>query len=170
MRLPVIEGLIRSRVRTCILIAVLIGGGWLAWCFTYANASWQLQRAFPGAHPSIVYDSIPSFTPHARVETAVESFYISINKPIDFSFADSSEPLDLNKGFSRLSKLDLRLVRLTRCRIVNLNGLDSVGLGCRIVFEDCDFSQLPHEQRSLIRPDDPANPAKPRRFYFVVGI
>lgn len=170
MRRSVIKSLIRRKTFVCILVAALVVCGGLTWRFTYANVIWRLQRTFPGAQLRIVHDFIPGSMLRARIEWAVAPFYIPTKKPFQFLLTDSPELLDLKDRFSRLSKLEVRRARFTRCRIVNLGDLDSVGFRGSILFEDCDFSQLPQEQRGLIRPADPSNPAKSREFYFVGGI
>lgn len=138
------------------LIVVLLFGGWLAWRVAYYNAGPEIRRTFPGARPYFDPVNSPDPTISASIRGVMPS-YFGRDESLGFSLIDSSEPLDLQARFSRLSHLKLFSIHFTRCRITNLCPPASRGFPSFIVFEDCDFSDLPPGQRSLLRPygDEP---------------
>ncbi|MEO6755384.1 MAG: hypothetical protein ABIP85_26745 [Chthoniobacteraceae bacterium] len=153
----------RKRAIIVFLLGVLLITGAFAWRFTRGNAGWQIRQVFPGAQP---YFS-PSYSPDPSISATIRYFvpsYFGEDESVGFSLTDSSELLDLHARFSRLFHLRFYSIRLTRCKIINLRDLDSAGFHGFILFDDCDFSELPAEQRALIRRYDPTNPAATKQF------
>ncbi len=153
----------RKRAIIFLLLGALLLGGVFAWRFTRGNAGWQIRQVFPGARPYFdpVYSPDPTIS--ATIRYFVPSFF-GEDESVGFSLTDSSEPLDLHARFSRLSHLAFFSIHLTRCKITNLRDLDSAGFHGFILFDDCDFSELPADQRALIRRYDPTNPAATKKF------
>lgn len=152
----------RSLVTILLLLTAVCGGG-LTWRFTRGNAGWQIRQAFPGAQPYFDPVYSPDLTMSQVVRLALPT-YFSVDESLGFSLADCPDSLDLKQRFSQLSHLRFFSVHLTRCRITNLCQTSAPGLPAIIIFDDCDFSQLPAEQRAQLRPYDPTNPAASKRF------
>jgi hypothetical protein len=86
-----------------------------------------------------------------------------MDESLGFTLIDSPDPLDLQARFSRLSHLYLNSIHFTRCKITNLCP-DSRGFPGYIVFDDCDFTQLPQEQRQRLRPYGNSDSKWPKKF------
>ena len=135
---------------------VVLFGGWLGWRLTSYNAGPQIRQVFPGARP--YFD--PVYSPEPTISATIRGLtgsYFGMDESLGFSLIDAAEPLDLQARFSRLSHVKFFSVHFTRCKIINLCPAASRGFPSFIVFDDCDFSDLPPEQRSLLRPygDEP---------------
>lgn len=156
----------RKPLVTILLLVAVIFCGVVSWRFTRGNAGWQIRQAFPGAQP--YFDPVGSPDPTlSQFIRIVLPNHFNEDESLGFNLYDCSEPLDLHQRFSRLSHLHLHLfsVHLTRCRITNLCTTSERGFPSVIVFDDCDFSQLPADQRSQLQPYDPTNPAASKQFY-----
>jgi hypothetical protein len=120
-----------------------------------------VRRHFAGAE--VFFDPLnspdPSFPFFARIAFP---HYVHPSEPVGIRLADHPHPVDL----SHLAGLRLRSVWLTRCKIADLRSIESAGLYPFIHFTDCDFSQLPLDQRQLIRPYDSKNPAAANQFCY----
>ncbi len=143
-------------------LSILLCGGWFGWRVTCYNAGPQIQHVFPGARP--YFD--PCYSPDPTISAGIRqsmSSYFGEDESLGFSLTDSNEPLDLQARFSRLSHLYLYSIHFTRCKITNLCP-DSRGFPGYIVFDDCDFTQLPQEQRQRLRPYDNSDSKRSKKF------
>jgi hypothetical protein len=149
----------------CALVAlILLCGGWFGWRVTCYNAGPQIRRVFTGARPHFdpVYSPDPTIS--AGIRGVIPS-YFGMDESLGFTLIDSPVPLDLQTRFSRLSHLKFFSIQFTRCKIINLCPAASRGFPGFIVFDDCDFSELPAEQRQLLRPHhDPLYPKQGAQF------
>ena len=154
----------RKLLFAILLLTALSFCGAVSWRFTRGNAGWQIRQAFPGAQPYFDPVGSPDLTLSQLIRIVIPTQF-SEDESLGFSLHDCSEPLDLHQRFSRLSHLRLFSVHLTRCKITNLCPAFVPGFPGVIVFDDCDFSQLPADQRSQLRPYDPTNPTASKQFY-----
>ena len=149
--------------RLLLLSGVLVVGASLPFSFS-RTASWQIKQVFPGAEPYFA----PLHSPDPSVAEAIRTVmptYVRADESVGFWLSHSPERLDLHARFSQLTHLRLFTVELKRCRISNLCPAGSNGFPSIITFEDCDFSELPEDQRALLLPEDPTNPAVTNKFY-----
>lgn len=144
-------------VALLLLVALGLCGGF-TWRFTQGNAGWQIRQAFPGAQPYFDPIGSPDPTISQFIRIVVPAFF-SEDESLGFSLCDSPQPLDLQQRFARLSHLRFFSVHITRCKITNLCPTSERGFPGIIVFDDCDFSELPADQQSQLHPYDPTNPA-----------
>jgi hypothetical protein len=152
----------RSLVAILLVSTVGLGGG-LTWRVKQSSPRWQIRHVFPGAEPYFNPFNSPDPTVSQFIRLAVPT-HLSADEPIGFSLTDCADALDLHQRFSRLSHLRINTAYLTRCRITNLCPTSALGFPSYMVFDDCDFSGLPAEQRALLRPYDPSNPAASKQF------
>ena len=145
-----------------LLLCVFAVCGGLSWRFTRGNAGWQIRQVFPGAQPYFDPINSPDLTISSTIRLVVP-FFFGADESLGFSLYDSPLPLDLQQSFSRLGHLRFFSIHLTRCKITNLCPAASVGFPGIIVFDDCDFSQLPADQHSLLRPYDPTDPTATKK-------
>lgn len=148
--------------RVLSLVAVLLGFLGLGIGYlSFGGAGWQIRRHFPDAE--LFFDPLnspdPSFPFFVRI---LFPRYVHRSEPVGFRLADYPDPVDL----SHLAGLRLHTVLLTRCRITDLRSIESSELHPYIHFINCDFSQLPHDQRHLIRPYDPQDPTRAGQFIY----
>jgi len=132
-------------------------------CFVQSGAGWQIRRVFPGAEPYFAPLNSPNPTISSTIRAVVPS-YFGTDESLGFWLYDSAERLDLRARFSRLAHLKFFTVQFTRCKITNLCPTGSDGFPVIIVFDDCDFSELPEDQRGLLQPYDPADPTAAKKF------
>jgi hypothetical protein len=147
----------RSFATILLLSAVTLGGG-LTWRVRCSSPRWQIRRTFPGAEPYFDPLNSPDPTVSQFIRLAVPT-YLAADEPIGLSLTDCPDSLDLQQRFFRLSHLRIRNVHFTRCRITNLCPTSERGFPSFILFDDCDFSKLPADQRAQLRLYDPTNPA-----------
>lgn len=162
------KGLIRRRIFIYYLAAALVLGGGLSWRLTHTNAVWRLRQVFPGANAAADPLGMRDRSLARTIQIAIFPSYIPIDEPIGLSLTGSPEALDLQERFSRLSKSKVKVLtaHFTRCRILNLKDRDSAELPGYILFDDCDFSELPQDQRSLLRPYNSSDPADAKKFSY----
>ena len=146
-----------------LLLSVLVVCGVLSLRFTSGSAGWQIRQVFPGAQPYFDPTYSPDTTISSTIRVVIPS-YFGTDESLGFSLHDSPEPLDLRARFSRLDHLHFFSIHFTRCKITNLCPAGSAGFPSIIVFDDCDFSGLPADQRALIRPFDPTDPTATNTF------
>ena len=156
----------RKSLVSILLLSVVVLDGALMWRASRSSPRWQIRHAFPGAEPYFNPFNSPDPTVPQFIRFAVPT-YLEANEPIGVSLTDCPDALDLRQRFSRLSHLRINAAHLTRCRITNLCPTSELGFPSFVVFDDCDFSELPAEQRALLRPYDPTNPAASKQF--VIG-
>lgn len=152
------------KFRTKIFLAaaafLLVGVSWL---LTFGNAGWQIRRVFPGALPR--FD--PAVSPHITASRALRIIvpcYYGSDESLGFTLTDQPLSIDLEAGFARLSHLMFFSIHIKRCKITRLCEVERPDRPGVVIFEDCDFTDLPPEHHSRLRPCDPRNPAD-RRFY-----
>jgi hypothetical protein len=154
----------RKPLATILLLVALSFCGVVSWRFTCGNAGWQIRQAFPGAQP--YFDPVgspdPTLSQFIRIVLPTQ---FNEDESLGFNLQGCREPLDLQQRFSQLSHLRLFSVHLTRCKITNLCPSFVPGFPGIIVFDDCDFSQLPADQQTRLRPYDPADPTATKKFY-----
>ena len=134
-----------------ILAAVLIP------LLTVGNAGWHIKRAFPSAEPYFdpVHSPDPTFSGLLR---AIIPTYFGFDESLGVRIIDAHEDIDLQRGFASIPHKSFFSARVIRCKIINLCDTDQNGNPSFIVFEDCDFSGLPEDQKSRLRAYDPQNP------------
>jgi hypothetical protein len=137
--------------------------GGLTWRVNRGSPRWQIRHTFPGAEPYFNPFNSPDPTVSQFIRLAVPT-YLRADEPIAFALTDCPDVLDLEQRFSRLSHLRINAAHLTRCRITNLCPTSERGFPSYLIFDDCDFSVLPAEQRALLGPYDPTNPAASKQF------
>ncbi len=141
-----------------VLSSVLIIGA-VGWRFTFGNATWHLHHIFPGARVYFDYANSPDLSFSTLIRLLVPD-YVERSEGVSFEVTDHPTPID----FSRLSSFELHCIFLTRCKVSDLRPLEPLGQPF-VVFTDCDFSQLPAGQRSLLSLYD-TNAAQPERKLF----
>ena len=152
----------RRSLVTILLLSAVFGGG-LTWRATRSSPRWQIRHTFSSAEPYFNPFNSPDPSVSQFIRLAVPT-YLSADEPIGIALTDCPDPLDLQQRFSRLSHLRINTAHFTRCRITNLCPTSERGFPSYILFDDCDFSGLPAEQRALLRPYDPTNPAASKQF------
>jgi len=138
-----------------VLTTVLIVGA-VGWRFTFGNATWHLHHIFPGARAHFDYANSPDPSFSTLIRLVVPD-YVERSELMSFEVADHPTPID----FARLSGFQLLTIHLTRCKVSDLQPLERLGQPL-VIFTDCDLSQLPADQRSLLSFYDP-NAAQPER-------
>jgi len=145
-------------------VVALAAAGGLVHRFTLGNATWHLHRAFPGSK----VDFEPTMSPDPSVDGLIRLLvptYHGMDEELGLDLADSPIPLDLHAKFSQLPETGLWAVQFTRCKITRLCPLGFDGshrFPSFFEFDDCDFSELPKEERALLQPysNDPADAKK----------
>ena len=153
----------RKTFNFLVATALVLLSGWITWRVTFYNVGTQIRKVFPGAVP--YFD--PVYSPDPTISATIRQFmpsYFGADESVGFSLTDSPEPLDLHQRFSRLSHVYFFSIHLTRCRITNLCEAGSRDFPGFILFDDCDFSELPADQRTLLRRYDPTNPTATKMF------
>jgi len=145
-----------------VLIVLIVCGG-VSWRFTRGSAGWQIRQAFPEAQPYFDPPNSPDLTISQVIRIAIPSHF-SAEESLGFSLHDCQEPLDLTRRFGSLPQLKFLSVHFTRCKITNLCPTSSPGFPDIIVFDDCDFAQLPADQLSRLRPSDSTDPTAKKKF------
>jgi hypothetical protein len=137
------------------IVALLIGllaVGWLS--MSSVTIGSRIKSVFPGATPyvnrfnsdDVLYDDL--------LRLVIPS-YFRVGEQMGLDLIDAPERLDLEAKFSELEGICFTGVKFVRCRIVRLPA-EARGL---MLFDSCDFSELPPEQRALLRAYDQGNPA-----------
>jgi len=133
------------------LFTALVVTSW--WGFTSQTIGTRITAVFPGSKPQVQRLNSDDIFYDDFVRLVVPTFFRK-NEQMGLELVDAKEPLDLAKRFSRLRGIHFTGVRFTRCKITSLPET-AKGL---MIFEDCDFSELPEEQRNWLRPYDQSNP------------
>lgn len=128
---------------------------------TFGNAGWHIRRVFPTAKP--YFDPInspdPTFSGILRVFIPT---YFGFDESLGVRIEDAPHDIDLQWGFARIPHKSFFSMQVIRCKVVNLCDTNQIGNPSFILFEDCDFSSLPEDQKARLRPYDPSNPADKR--------
>jgi hypothetical protein len=153
----------RKPLLAVLLICALLLSG-VSWILVSGGASRHIRRAFPGARPFFDPTSSPDLTVPEFIRMVVPS-YVRADESVGFSLQDCPEPLDLTERFSSVPTLRILSVNLKRCKITNLCTTSAPGFPSVISFDDCDFSELPADQKSQLQPRVPASPGAAKTFY-----
>ena len=140
---------------------ILIVAALLTPLLTIGNAGWHIKRAFPTAKPYFdpVYSPDPTFSGLLR---AIIPTYFGFDESLGVRIVDAPEEIDLQRGFARIPHKSFFSARVIRCKVINLCDTNQIGNPSFIVFEDCDFSALPEDQKARLRPYDASNPQDKR--------
>ncbi len=152
----------KSRTKIFLSVAALLLVG-VSWLLTFGNAGWQIRRVFPGAAPYFDPVMSPDLTASSALRIVVP-FYYGSDESLGFTLADQPRGIDLEAGFARLSHLMFFSIHIKRCKITRLCEVERPDRPGVVIFEDCDFTDLPAEHHSRLRAYDPKNPAD-RRVY-----
>ena len=143
-------------VATVLLIAAM-----LLPLLTVGNAGWHVRRAFPTATVYFEPVNSPDFTFSAMLRVVLPS-YFAFDESLGVRIIDAPGDVDLQRGFALIPHKSFFSARLIRCTVISLCDTNEIGNPSFIVFEDCDFTGLPEDQKVLLRPYDPQNPKDKR--------
>jgi hypothetical protein len=131
--------------------------------FVSRSATGQIRLLFPGAQ--VYFDPVnsPDITLGTLVRCMFPSYVGKNEDSVGFELADRGEPVDFSRLVGR--GFLLHSIRLTRCKVTDLRPLASLGSPL-VIFDDCDLSALPDEQRELVYPYDPTAPAPTRKLAY----
>ena len=140
-----------------VVAAVLLIGAMLLPLLTVGNARWHVRRAFPTATVYFEPASSPDFTFSALIRVVIPT-YFGFDESLGVRIIDAPGDTDLQRGFALIPHKSFFSARLIRCRVISLCNTSEIGNPSFIVFEDCDLTRLPEDQKALLRPYDPQNP------------
>ena len=140
-----------------ILVLALVVVAALTPLLTVGNAGWHIRRVFPTAKPYFDPVNSPDYTFSALLRAIVPT-YFGFDESLGVRIGDAPAAIDLQWDFARIPHKSFFSARVTRCKVINLCDTNQVGNPSFIVFEDCDFSGLPEDQKARLRPYDPSNP------------
>jgi hypothetical protein len=144
-----------------VLVFVLAIVAALTPLLTVGNAGWHIRRVFPTAKPYFAPVNSPDYTFSGLFRIIVPT-YFGFDESLGVRIEDAPAAIDLQWDFARIPHKSFFSARVTRCKVINLCDTHQVGYPSLIVFEDCDFSVLPEDQKALLRPYDPSNPSDKR--------
>jgi hypothetical protein len=128
---------------------------------TLGNSGWHIRRVFPTAKP--YFDPVNSPDPtFSGILRAFIPTYFGFDESLGVRIEDSPTEIDLQSGFASIPHKSFFSMRVVRCKVINLCDTNQIGNPNFIVFEDCDFSALPEDQKARLRPYDPSNPEDKR--------
>lgn len=140
-----------------IVVLVLFVVAVLIPLLTVGNAGWHIRRAFPTAKPYFDPINSPDFTFSALLRAIIPT-YFGFDESLGVRIEDAPEAIDLQRSFYRIPHKSFLNAHVTRCKVINLCDTNQIGNPSFIVFEDCDFSALPEDQKAQLRQYDPSNP------------
>jgi len=140
-----------------LIIGILLATSVLLPTLTLGNAGWHIRRAFPSAKPYFDPVNSPNYTFSSLLRIVIPT-YFGFDESLGVLIEDVPGEIDLQRGFNQIPHKSFFGTRLRRCKVTNLCDTNQVGNPSFILFEDCDFSSLPEDQKSRLHIYNTENP------------